>query len=152
MRMDYLTYNGNVSDPVAPSKNWSVVKDVADMFQILYCTPLTKQQMAKIGMDTTLVSVEPINSNIPSSFELEQNYPNPFNPSTTIRYSIPKSSYVELKVYDGLGNLVQSLVSEYLNAGTYESTFNGASLSSGVYYYQIKAGEFTATKKLVLMK
>ncbi|MCL6494607.1 MAG: T9SS type A sorting domain-containing protein [Ignavibacterium sp.] len=150
--MDYLTYNGNVSDPVAPSKNWSVVKDVADMFQIMYCTPLTKQQMAKIGMDTTLVSVEPINNNIPSSFELEQNYPNPFNPSTTIRYSIPKSSYVELKVYDGLGNLVKSLVSEYLNAGTYQATFNGAGLSSGVYYYQINAGEFTATKKLVLMK
>lgn len=118
------------------------------MYQIRYCTPLTKQQMAKIGMDTTLVSVEPNNSNIPSSFELEQNYPNPFNPSTTI----PKSSYVELKVYDGLGNLVQSLVNEYLDAGTYEFTFNGANLSSGIYYYQIKAGEFTATKKLVLMK
>uniref|UniRef100_A0A7V3E7N0 T9SS type A sorting domain-containing protein n=2 Tax=Ignavibacterium album TaxID=591197 RepID=A0A7V3E7N0_9BACT len=150
--MDYLTYNGNVSDPVAPSKNWSVVKDVADQFQILYCTPLTKQQMAKIGMDTTLVSVEPINNQIPTSFSLEQNYPNPFNPNTTIRYSIPKSSFVELKVYDGLGNLIQTLVSENLNAGNYEVQFNGANLSSGIYYYQIKAGNFTSTKKLVLMK
>ncbi len=152
LKMDYLTYNGNVSDPVQPSKNWSVVKDVADMFQIMYCTPLTKQQMAKIGMDTTLVSVEPINSQIPSSFALEQNYPNPFNPSTTIRYSIPNSAFVELKVYDGLGNLIQTLVSENLSAGNYEVQFNGANLASGIYYYQIKAGEFSATKKLVLMK
>lgn len=150
--MDYLTYNGNVSDPVQPSKNWSVVKDVADMFQILYCTPLTKQQMAKIGMDTTLVSVEPINNQIPATFSLEQNYPNPFNPSTIIRYSIPKSEFVELKVYDGLGNLIQTLVSENLNAGNYEVQFNGADLASGIYYYQIKAGEFSITKKLVLMK
>lgn len=152
LKMDYLTYNGNVSDPVQPSKNWSVVKDYADLFQILYCTPLTKQQMAKIGMDTTLVSVEPINNQIPTSYILEQNYPNPFNPTTTIRYSIPQSSFVELKVYDGLGNVVQTLVNDNLSAGTYEVQFSGSNLSSGVYYYQIKAGDFTTTRKLVLMK
>jgi len=83
---------------------------------------------------------------------LNQNYPNPFNPITKISYTIPQSGFVELKVYDALGNLVKSLVSEQKEAGSFDVEFNGANLSSGIYYYQLKAGNFTETKKLFLIK
>jgi len=96
--------------------------------------------------------VKGIEERIPESFSLFQNYPNPFNPSTTISYSIPADGYVTLIVYDVLGNEVASLVDEQKQSGTFDVNFNASNLSSGVYYYQIKAGEFTSTKKLVLMK
>jgi len=88
----------------------------------------------------------------PLDYSLSQNYPNPFNPSTTISYSIPNDSYVTLKVYDVLGNEVASLVDEQKQNGTFDIHFSASTLSSGVYYYKLKAGEFTSTKKLVLMK
>jgi hypothetical protein len=90
--------------------------------------------------------------NIPTVFSLEQNYPNPFNPSSTIRFDIPTSSYVELKVYDILGKEVATLVNEELESGSYETIFDGTGLSSGVYFYRIKAGDFVQTKKLLLQK
>jgi uncharacterized delta-60 repeat protein len=88
----------------------------------------------------------------PSVFTLEQNYPNPFNPTTTIKFEIPKSSFVNLKVYDILGREVANLVNEEKEAGNYDITFNAGNLSSGVYVYQLKAGNFVTTKKLMLIK
>jgi hypothetical protein len=151
-KMDFLTYNGDPNDPVAPSKNWSLVKDEADGFQLLYATALTKLQMAKIGMDTTLVSVERQINSIPDGFRLEQNYPNPFNPVTTIRYSLPERGEIEIVVYDALGKEIKMLVSGDHEAGVYEVDFDAAGLSSGVYFYQIRSASFTETRKLVLMK
>jgi hypothetical protein len=89
---------------------------------------------------------------IPNEYILEQNYPNPFNPVTTIKYQIPSEGLVELKVYNVLGEEVAALVNEIKNAGNYIVTFDASSLSSGVYLYEIKAGEFKSTKKLLLMK
>ena len=89
---------------------------------------------------------------IAKAFSLAQNYPNPFNPSTTIQFAIPKASYVSLKVYDVLGNEVARLVNEELSAGVYNNTFNAANLSSGIYFYTLRADNFTATKKLMLVK
>src|SRR5690606_31348063 len=88
----------------------------------------------------------------PGNYNLAQNYPNPFNPVTTIRYSIPENSNVLLKVYDILGNEIAVLVNEEKQAGVYEITFNGSSLSSGVYFYKLTAGNFSDTKKLILLK
>ena len=88
----------------------------------------------------------------PSVFSLSQNYPNPFNPNTTIKYSIPLSSNVVIKVFNVLGDEVTTLVDEQKQAGTYELTFNAKNLSSGVYFYQLKAGDFIETKKMLLMK
>jgi hypothetical protein len=103
----------------------------------------------------TPVSVEP-EKIIVSDFMLGQNYPNPFNPNTVISYQLPVSGNVELKVYDILGNEVATLVNEYKPAGKYEIEFNTSSgirnLASGIYFYQLKAGEFVETKKLVLIK
>jgi len=88
----------------------------------------------------------------PISFALEQNYPNPFNPSTKIQFSIPAASKVTLKVYDILGNEVAQLVNDFKPAGVYDIEFNGENLSSGIYYYTITAGNFTSTKKMMLLK
>jgi hypothetical protein len=88
----------------------------------------------------------------PSSFELMQNYPNPFNPSTRIIYSIPEQSKVTLIIYGVAGNEVEILVNEEKPAGAYEIKWNAADLPSGIYFYQVRAGSFVETKKMILMK
>jgi hypothetical protein len=150
--MDFITYEGNLSDPPGASKNWTFVKSVTDGFQLDYCTPMTMRQMDILGMDTLLVGVEQIGNQVPSDFQLEQNYPNPFNPSTTIRYSITVRGDVELKVYDALGTVVETLVNREQEAGVYQVEFTPVNLASGVYFYQIKTNSFVETKKLVLLK
>lgn len=92
------------------------------------------------------------NSEIPDKFELLQNYPNPFNPSTYIEYRLPKQSYVILKVYDVLGREVATLVDEVQSAGTYRVRFENSQISSGVYFYVLRAGEFVDVKKMMLLK
>jgi len=117
------------------------------------------------ALDTITVSVENINYSILTSFELEQNYPNPFNPNTKIKYQIPELSFINIKVYDVLGNEVAILVNEVKPAGEYEVVFysnsdEGQNLSSGVYFYQlrIKGPEINSgqgiihTKKMLLLK
>jgi len=96
-------------------------------------------------------SVEQI-SGLPQDFSLSQNYPNPFNPSTTIEYSITEASFVQLKVYDILGNEVAELVNEEQSAGTYRADFIANNLASGLYVAQLKAGDFSKTIKMALMK
>lgn len=88
----------------------------------------------------------------PDKFELAQNYPNPFNPSTVIVYQMPVSGQVTLKVYDILGKEVAVLVDEYMPAGNYHIEFNASNLSAGVYMYELVSGNFSETKKLVLLK
>ena len=86
------------------------------------------------------------------SFNLYQNYPNPFNPSTKITYSVPERSNVSLKVFDLLGSEVVELVKGEIEAGTYDINFNASNLPSGIYFYQLKAGDFIQTKKMVLIR
>lgn len=88
----------------------------------------------------------------PVTYSLSQNYPNPFNPSTTIRFSIEKTGMVALKVYNILGQEVASLVNENLKPGTYTYKFDGAKLSSGVYFYSVTAGSFHQVKKMMMLK
>jgi hypothetical protein len=93
-----------------------------------------------------------VNSNSPKSFALNQNYPNPFNPVTKINFTIAKNVFVTLKVYDIVGKEVAVLVNKSFTAGKYEVTFDGAKLSSGVYFYKLTAGEFSDVKRMVLVK
>ncbi len=104
-----------------------------------------------------LTGIESERETLPSEYSLSQNYPNPFNPETTISYKVQAASKVSLKVFDLLGREVATLVDEYKQAGNYSVTFNVetsymASLPSGVYFYQLRADNFIATKKLVMMK
>jgi len=86
------------------------------------------------------------------NYVLNQNYPNPFNPSTTIEFTLPKSELVELKVYSILGKEVSTLVSNKLNQGNHSYTFDGKNLASGIYYYQLVAGDFREVKKMIYLK
>jgi len=89
---------------------------------------------------------------IPVEYSLLQNYPNPFNPSTKIEFKIPASGLVTLKVYDLLGREVTTLISEELQPGNYAVNFDAVSLSSGIYFYTLTAGDFVSTKKMILLK
>jgi hypothetical protein len=88
----------------------------------------------------------------PTEFYLSQNYPNPFNPTTKIKFTISDLRFTTLKVYDVLGREVTTLVNEEKQPGVYEVEFNAGNLASGIYYYQLKAGEFLETKKMILTK
>jgi hypothetical protein len=90
--------------------------------------------------------------NNPLNFELAQNYPNPFNPITTIKYQIPEPAFITIKVYDVLGNEMATLINDEKTAGSYGIEFDGYLLPSGVYYYRITAGDFSQTKKMILLK
>jgi hypothetical protein len=105
-----------------------------------------------IVSSTTNVGQTLNNKTVPASFELKQNYPNPFNPTTTIIYTIPKATFISLRVYDILGNIVTTLVNENKQAGNYSIEFNPKNISSGVYFYRLQAGSFVETKKLVFLK
>lgn len=103
------------------------------------------------------VSVNIISTNIPDYFELFQNYPNPFNPVTKIKFDIKKdegsgTQDVKLIIYDALGKQLQVLINDKLNAGSYESEFDGSDFVSGVYFYKLEAGDFVETKRMILLK
>ena len=107
--------------------------------------------MLTILFDYAVTSVEDEQS-LFVSYKLYQNFPNPFNPSTKIKYSVLQTSQVQIKVFDILGNEIETLVNEEKPAGTYELTWFAENLPSGVYFYQLKAGSFIETKKMVLLK
>jgi photosystem II stability/assembly factor-like uncharacterized protein len=97
-------------------------------------------------------AITPISAEIPDKFSLSQNYPNPFNPSTTINFNIMQSGAVQIKVFDMLGKERVTLVNQNLSAGTYKTEFDAATLPSGTYFYRLTAGEYTETRKMVLIK
>jgi len=109
------------------------------------------KQLSDIVANYT-VGIKQINSFVPGYYSLSQNYPNPFNPTTVIRYQLSVSGNTSLKVYDVTGREVQTLVNERLQPGTYEVTFDGSNLTSGVYFYQLASGDYKETKKLLLLK
>ncbi|MEO6695835.1 MAG: T9SS type A sorting domain-containing protein, partial [Ignavibacteria bacterium] len=101
---------------------------------------------------TDIIGIQFIEGNVPVNYLLHQNYPNPFNPSTRIRYEIPQTGFVTVRIFDMLGKEVETLVNENLNAGTYEATFNASNYSSGVYFYSLQTQNFTETKRMVVVK
>ena len=124
----------------------------------LHITPVVQYRLKMIDMDGSYSYSNAIEVYTgPADFELSQNYPNPFNPSTKISYTIPfvgtsLMKFVQLKVFDILGNEVATLVNEEKSAGRYEVSFNAAGLASGVYIYRLIADSFVETKKMVLLR
>ena len=114
--------------------------------------------LVQSGQTSIVTSANNSNDLTPDNFTLYQNYPNPFNPTTTIKYSIPSvistegRNLVTLKVYDVLGNEIATLVNEEKSAGEYQVNFDASKLASGIYFYQLKAGSFVQTKKMILLK
>lgn len=102
--------------------------------------------------DNPLVGIAPIGYSIPKSYSLMQNYPNPFNPTTSIRFNLPKSGFVILKIYDVTGRLINEPVNEVMNAGEFEINWDAGNMSSGIYFYRLLSGEFSDSKKMIFVK
>lgn len=137
---------------------WSILNEGLLDMNVL---SLTVDRLGFLVAGTMSGSVYRIHSPVPSSvqqlndpkeFALLQNYPNPFNPTTKIKFSVPKNEFVTLKIFDILGNEIAQLVNEEKPAGEYQVQWDASNFSSGVYFYSLQAGEFIATKKLLLMK
>jgi C1A family cysteine protease len=110
------------------------------------------QKSAWWKFSTASTGIINIGGNIPSSYNLYNNYPNPFNPATSIRFDIPKESFVTLKVYDVSGREISDLLNSKMDAGSYKINFNAVSLSSGIYFFRLKTADFISTKKMILLK
>lgn len=98
------------------------------------------------------IGIKPISNTVPENFKLFQNYPNPFNPTTVINFQIPKSSYVTLVVYDGMGRKIKTLVNENELPGAYSVNFDATEFSSGIYFYKLETQYHSETKKMILVK
>ncbi len=128
----------------------SVGRYVMFLLQVMAVNPFSIYEIEIYGIpETTNVNIHTV---LPSNYSLSQNFPNPFNPSTEISYEIPKTSYVNIAVYNLLGQKIENLVNEQKPAGRYKVIFNASKLSSGVYFYSIHAGDFIMTKKMILLK
>jgi len=117
------------------------------------------ERLSKLAIAVTAASAVPVSGTsvkqaLPNTFALQQNYPNPFNPTTIISYQVSSPSFITLKIFDSLGNEVETLVNDYKQPGTYSSTFNtqNKSLTSGIYFYTLRSGNNVQTNKMVLVK
>jgi predicted GH43/DUF377 family glycosyl hydrolase len=156
----WVKYAQNPVLTMGPSGSWDVdwvelgsVLRVGNTFHMWYDGGAPPAYQSKVGHATSvLVGVAEEGRGLPEQFILSQNYPNPFNPSTVIRYGLPHKSQVSLMVYNTLGQLVSQLVSDEQEAGYHEVKFDGLNLTSGVYFYRLHAGDFVATKKLIVLR
>ncbi len=147
-KIGFVNGNGNSNSP----KNYSFVDDEVSTGNYSY-------RLKQIDNDGQFEysKVVDVSFMVPTEFSLEQNYPNPFNPTTKIRYNIPDvgtsfMKFIQLKVYDVLGNEVETLVNENKPAGKYEVEFDGSGIATGIYYYKLSVGDFVQTKKMMLIK
>jgi len=151
---------GNVV--VTGSHNWSSSAETANdentlilhskRVANLYLQEFKQRYLDAGGADNIVLSVNEVSDAAPKDFALQQNYPNPFNPSTRFQFSITKAALVSFKVYDILGREVATLVNERMNPGTYGLEWNASRFASGVYFARLEAGNYSATRKLILMK
>jgi hypothetical protein len=145
-----LTYeNGNLEVEVLAETSFPVSTFGTDKNGELYFASYRNDGRIYKFSGTKITGVEP---NIPGDYKLHQNYPNPFNPSTNIKIEIQKSAFVTLDIYDVLGKPVDTLVNEYKSPGIYNYKFNAQNLATGIYYYRLKTGEFSESKKMLFLK
>lgn len=145
--------NGNTI--IGWGSSYVTLTEVTPSGQIMYelYLPVTMSSYRAFRYEwSPLTGGVPISNKTPNGYRLYQNYPNPFNPNTIIKFQIKDSRFVTLKVYNILGKEISTLLKERLNAGIYEAEFNASDLGSGVYYYRLEAGDFTDTKKMLLVK
>jgi len=143
---NYFHYNAETTN--FPDKNvWEIIFDETEKLWVVI------NNSGILCLEDEDITTNVIfNGNLPLQYNLSQNYPNPFNPTTTIRYTIPKSENVQIKVYDILGREIKSLVNEYKQAGTHEVQFDHGNYSSGIYYYTIITESYRNTKKMILLR
>ena len=155
--------NCGMGDAMLPRTAFGTYDDIQEVYggqtitphqsdsPILYLRGKPGDPWGPAGTPVAIKFENPGNPSLPQKFTLHQNYPNPFNPATEIKYEIPAESHVKLTVYDSLGRVVRTLVNEKQSAGKYVVNFS-AKIPSGVYFYEIRANEFTAIKKMNVLK
>lgn len=137
----------DVSDGYGASDIYSLAINDQYMFAASFAGGVWKRPLSEI-----ITSVKNTTENTPENFSLGQNYPNPFNPSTRISYSIPAAGNVQLTVFNSLGQKVAELVDKFQQAGKHNIEFNPTNLSSGIYFYRLKAGNYAKTRKMIFLK
>jgi photosystem II stability/assembly factor-like uncharacterized protein len=142
--IDFIQGRGTTAD-----ENFYTFSD-NNLEQGIYSYKLVQLDFDGTRTESGVVNVE-VKSQV-KTYSLEQNYPNPFNPSTTIKFALPVDSKVKINVYNSLGQLVETLVEGEMQSGYHQINFDGSELASGVYIYQLQAGEYTLAKKMLLMK
>jgi hypothetical protein len=154
---DTSSYSDSIDYTPEPRNQIGRAKEGEDYFNgiideiRIYNRKLQQSDIDSLYNNFTFVEENTI-SEIPIDYNIKQNYPNPFNPKTKIGYSIPQFSNVVVKVFDILGNEIETLVNEEKQTGTYEITWYAENLPSGVYFYRLQAGDFVETKKMVLLR
>lgn len=135
-----------------PSGSYEVIADRMGYVSAHQNVMINSSNIDNVNFSLLRVGIENITTIIPKAYNLYQNYPNPFNPVTKIKFDLPQSGFVVLKIYNVLGKEVGVLLNEVKQAGTYIADFNAINLSSGVYFYKLTIGEFTETRRMVLIK
>jgi hypothetical protein len=153
------TFNDGVFCSIDNGEKWTMINGGLTTAKVT-CFAINSDGYVYVGMDSSGVyrsvqsttSVKASNRETQISFYLEQNYPNPFNPSTTIQFSLVRSGYVTLKIYNARGEEMTTLVAKNLSAGKHQVMWETKGLASGVYFYRLQAADFVQTRKLVLLR
>lgn len=156
LKIDHVTYTGDSSVFPTDPALWEYLKSETDNAHLYFAEPLDSSTLSKLGFTRFPTNIDDKNI-LPAEFVLNQNYPNPFNPNTIISWQSLVSCWQTIKVFNSLGQEVETIVNEYLEAGVHSKLYivNSSAdggLPSGVYYFQLRAGNFNATKKMLLLK
>ena len=145
-----ISYEGVFGESEIPGK----LVYIGFPFETIYPEETRNSVMSAVMnyLSSEITSTEGVYSGSPDKYSISQNYPNPFNPTTKISFSIPEMNNVQLKIFDILGREISTLMNEEKPAGTYEVELEGSSLSSGIYFYQIKSSKYSDIKKMLLIK
>jgi hypothetical protein len=152
------TFNSNTIDTIKPNIQGYHCPDILQLntyywwrvkfFNILGESPWS----AIFKFKTRIIGISQINSDVPKFFKLYDNYPNPFNPVTKIHFDLPYKDFINLSIYDITGRKIAELANQLFNAGTYEVSWNGSNIASGIYFYKFTTNNFSETKRMALIK
>lgn len=148
----YLLQGNAVPNNWSTMQGYPVPENLKYSNSTLYTAGTDGQPLGDLNWFVNITGIKKIPNATPAEFKLSQNYPNPFNPATNIEYSITKSGFVSLRVYNILGQVVETLQKGFQKAGSYKVDFNASKLASGVYLYRLQTNGYTKTKKMILMK
>jgi hypothetical protein len=159
-KMDFITFDGDVSTPAGEDNlNWSPIgKDTWDSHQMFFATPLSREQMEKLGFESgAAAAVAGEEAAVPAAFSLQQNYPNPFNSSTTVPYQLSETGLVRLEIFDLNGQKVATLIDHTQASGRYQVSWDGTddqgqAVSTGTYLISLRLGDSAQVSKMVLIK
>lgn len=147
-------YIDSVAHPNTTYTDWDILLDSTYYYWVsaVDTNGYESELSLNIELTVTLTIVAQTSNSLPTKYKLHNNYPNPFNPVTTFSYQLPRYSFLNLSIYNIAGQLVETLVNEYKDMGSYSVIWNASDIGSGLYFYRIKAGEYTETKKCVILK